>query len=381
MGGVALGVARVASEDAVPAWDRFAHWPRLRARLALLALVLLLVAAARVPITAGAEAMATPAAAGAPDGAAPGRSARDADLALYDRVIERVAKGESYYDFIVEEQRRSGYPVRPGLVVRLPTLAYLDAGLGHSGQIAAAVLLVLAALVAWWRRLGEEPGGDPRRWVKLLCLYVGVSIGLTSHFFVLHELWAGTLLALAFGLHHPGRWGASLAVAALALAIREHALPFVLLMAAVAFWRRDWKEGAAWTALGAAFVAVLAVHLQVVSAHTSPADPASQGWLEMRGLSGWLSNVVLSSNLRFLPHWLAGPLAIAMIAGWAGWRSPAGTFGTLLFLGYALAFAIAGREENYYWGLAIAPAMFLGLAFAPRAIVSLWRSAGLTAKI
>ena len=341
MGGVALGVARVATGDAVPAWDRFAHWPRLRARAALFALVLLLIAAARVPITAGPDTVALPALAGAAGSAAAGRSERDDDLALYDRVIERVGKGESYYDVVVEEQRQSGYPVRPALVVRLPTLAYLDAWLGQSGQIAAALALVLATLVAWWRRLGEEPGGDPLRWAKMLCLYAGVSIGLISHFFVLHELWTGTLLALAFGLHRPGRWGASLAAAALALAIREHALPFVLLMAAMAFWRRDWKEGAAWTALAAAFVAILAVHLQIVSAHTSPDDPASQGWLVMRGLSGWLSNVVLSSNLRLLPHWLAGPLVIVMTAGWAGWRSPAGTFGTFLFLGYALAFAIA----------------------------------------
>lgn len=380
MGGVALGVARVATEDAVPAWDRFAHWPRLRARLALLALVLLLVASALVPITAGPGTVAPPPLGGVSDGGV-GRSQRDADLALYDRVIARISEGESYYDFIVEEQRQANYPVRPGLAVRLPTLAYLDAWLGPAGQIAAAIALVLAALVAWWRRLGEEPGGDPLRWVKMVPLYVGISLGLTSHFFVLHELWTGTLLALAFGLHRPGRWGASLAVAALALAIREHALPFVLLMAAMAFWRRDWKEASAWTALAVAFVAVLAVHVQIVAAHTLPTDPASPGWLAWRGLSGWLSNIVLASNLRFLPHWLAGPLVIVAMAGWAGWRSPAGVFGTLLFLGYALAFAIAGREENYYWGFAIAPAMFLGFAFAPRALASLWRSAGVAAKI
>ena len=50
----------------------------------------------------------------------------------------------------------------------------------------------------------------------------------TGSNFVLHELWAGMLLALAFGLHRPGRkYGAALVAAGLALAIREHALPFV----------------------------------------------------------------------------------------------------------------------------------------------------------
>ena len=379
MGGIALGVGDLATatEAPLPSWDRFAHWPKLRARLALLALALLLIASAVVPITAGSSQVETDSPVEVLAGPKYGKAERprDADLAFYDRITERIGKGESYYDFVVEEQRGSNYPVRPGLAVRLPTLAYLDAWLGRPGQIAAAIVLLLATLVAWWRRLGEEPGGDRHMLWKLAFLYVGISLGLNSYFFVLHELWAGSLLALAFALHRPGKWGASLAVAALAVAIREHALPFVLLMAAMAFWRRDWKEGAAWTALVAAFLAVLAVHLQIVSAQTLPTDPPSDSWLALRGLSGWLSNVVLSSNLRFLPHWLAGPLVIAAMTGWAGWRSPAGTFGTFLFLGYALAFALAGRENNFYWGMVIAPTLFLGFALAPRAIASLWRSA------
>ena len=161
------------------------------------------------------------------------------------------------------------------------------------------------------------------------------------------------------------------------MGVGEGALPFVLFMAVMGFWRRDWKEGAGWTALVAAFLVVVALHLRIVSAHTLPTDPSSDSWFALRGLSGWLSNVVLSSNLRFLPHWLAGPLVIAAMAGWAGWRSRAGTFGTFLFLGYAFAFALAGRPNNFYWGMVIAPTLFLGLAFVPRAFASLWRSARL----
>jgi hypothetical protein len=148
-------------------------------------------------------------------------------------------------------------------------------------------------------------------------------------------------------------------------------LPFVLLMGAMAFWRRDWKEGAAWSALAAMFLAVLAIHLHLIDAQVLPSDRPSDPWLVMRGLSGWLSDVVLSSNLRFLPHWLAGPAVILMVAGFAGWRSPAGSFGTLLYLGYGVSFMLAGRPDNFYWGAMIAPAMFLGLAFAPRALGSL----------
>jgi hypothetical protein len=344
--------------------------------LVLLALALMMLASALVPITAGSSTVETAsfAEAVAGDPAAAERP-RDDDLAFYDRVIERIGHGERYYDFIVGEQRERGYAVNPKINVRLPTLAHLEAWLGEPGQVAAAIALLLATLVAWWRRLGEEAASDRRRVWQIALLYFGVSLGLSRYHFVLHELWTGALLALAFGLHRPGRWHASLAVAALALAIRELALPFVALMAAMAFWRRDWREAAAWTGLIAAFAVALALHLGAVSAHVLASDPPSESWLAARGLSGWLSDIVLSSNLRFLPDWLAGPAVMLAVAGWAGWRSPAGAFGTLLFLGYGAAFMIAGRDNNFYWGMVVTPTLFLGLAFAPRALLSLVRAA------
>ncbi len=81
----------------------------------------------------------------------------------------------------------------------------------------------------------------------------------------------------------------------------------------------------------------------------------------------------MSSNLRFLPHWAAGPMVLLMILGWSGWRTHAGAFATLLYLGYGAAFMIAGRDDNFYWGAMIAPAMFIGLAFAPMSLRSLIR--------
>lgn len=361
-----------------PAWDRFARWRTLPARLALAALALLLVASALVPIEAGPSKVATRGFVENIVASGDGDRPRDDDLALYDIAIERIGRGENYYDFILEEHRKAHYPVRPGLAVRLPTLAYLDAWLGPAGQIAAALALLAAVLIVWWRRLGEEPGATVgrRRLLAISFLFLGASLGLNRYFFTLHELWAGMLLALAFGLHRPGKWAASLAVAALALAIRETALPFVLLMAAMAFWRRDWREGAAWSALAIVFLALLAAHLHIVAQQVLPGDREGASWLALRGLSGWLSNVALSSNLRYLPHWLAGPLIVLMMLGWAGWRSPAGTFGTLLYLGYGLAFMLAGRPDNFYWGAMVAPAMFIGLAFAPMALRALLGAAG-----
>ncbi len=369
----------------IAAADRFALWPRGKARLLLAALMALLIAAMFTPLTVGKGEVATPAALTARPAAVKDRP-RDDDLKLYDIAVARIRHGENYYHFIVSEHRKAAYPVRPGLAVRLPTLAYLDAALGVESDrpralpIIAAVALMLATIAAWWGRLGDELGAGEsaqrlRRFGTAL-MFLGASLGLNVYYFVLHELWAGMLIALAMGLHRParGQWLGAWCAAALALAIREHTLPFVLLLGAYALWRQAWSEALAWAALVALFAAGLVMHLHLINAQVLPGDPVGPSWFALRGLGGWLSNVVLSSNLRFFPHRLAGPLVVLMTFGWSAWKSPAGAFATLLYLGYGLAFMVAGRNDNFYWGAVIAPAMFIGLAFVPMGVASLWRA-------
>jgi hypothetical protein len=354
---------------------RFAGWRSGPARLALAVLLALLVAAALVPLKAGPQKQRVTGVAEMVRGEKVARQ-RDDDLALYDRVIARIGQGENYYAAAAAEHRAAHYPLRPGVAVRLPTLAYLDMVLGPAGQIAAALILLAANLIAWWRRFGDEGLAGTARAAAIGFLLIGVSLGVTRYFFVLHELWAGMLLSLAFALHRARRgegrkWIASLAVAALALAIREHSLPFVLLMGALAAWRRDWREAGAWAALAALFTCLLALHLNLVAQQVTAADPHGPSWLALRGLGGWLGNVVLSSNLRLMPHWLGGPLLVLAIFGWCAWDSAAGRFGALLQLGYGAAFMIAGRGDNYYWGFMVSPTALVGLAFVPAALRAL----------
>jgi len=364
--------------------DRFAHWGAWPARAALAVLAVLLVASAIVPLTVGRGQAAKPPSVArllGPSKAAP--RPRDADLALYDRAIARIRAGENYYDFIAQEHRQADYPLRPGVAVRLPTLAYLAAwsGLREDGLAPVPVLAALALMAgvvgSWWGRLGALGVSPPVRRIGTALVFFGAALGLNRYYFVLHELWAGMLLALAFGLHRPEekKWLGAVLAAGLALAIREHSLPFVALMGAMAAWRRAWGEALAWGALVALFAAGIAWHLHLVALQVLPTDPTGPSWLALRGLSGFLSNTVLSSNLRFLPHFVAGPLTILMLLGWAGWKSSAGETGFLLYTGYGLAFAVAGRPDNFYWGAMITPVMALGLAFAPMAGRSLWRAA------
>jgi len=351
-------------------WDRFA---RLAPGAAMLVIALTLLMLAGAALTARTD---RPAEAGAPSTlqvANPDK--RDADLALYDEIARRVGEGEDYYRVATEEQRARDFPVRPGLAVRLPTLAYLFAALGTVGMAMLAVVLSLLTLGVWWLRLGEEPGGEEHRTVALLLLVIGAGTGLKLEYLVLHEVWAGLLLALSFGLHRPGKWGLAWLAAAAALAIREHALPFVLLLGAMAAWRRDWRETAAWGVLALVFVIGLLMHLAEVNLVISDADRASPAWLVLRGLGGWTSNVELSTSLHLLPGWLAAPLVLLPLLGWAGWKSDAGLTGLLLFAGYGLAFMLAGRDDNFYWALVVTPCWFIGLAFVPRAVRSLWNSA------
>ena len=373
------GLARLAQPaDGRPAWDRYAAMPRGLARVVLALLAVFLVLAAIAPGYAP------------PPPDPPKVTVKDAsghkvtkeednDLRLYRLINERLARGDDYYVAATEEQRSHNYPVAPGLTVRLPTLAFVSVALGPNGLIALQVLVFVAMMVANGRRLEAEPGGSDRGPVALALLMMGIASGLSPRYNMLHEIWAAQLIALSFGLHRPeaGKWRAAWCAAAAALAVRELALPFVLLMAAWALWHRRWREGAAWLALIAAFLVLLWVHVGLAEAQIRPGDPVSPSWIAIRGIAGLMYKVNNSTLLSLVPVWLSGPLIVLALFGWTGWRTPMGTFGMFLTLGYGFAFMIAGRDNNFYWGIMITPLLFMGAAFLPIALPSLLRAAAL----
>lgn len=377
------GLAHGAGAAAVPAYDRYAHWPQGLARVAMAILAVLLVLAAWAPGYAPPQPAPPKVTVTDTAGKAHVAQEDDNDLRLYRLIIARVERGDNYYVAATEEQRRNGYPVAPGLTVRLPTLAYLSAWFGPAGMIALQSALFAAMLLANLRRLGSEPGGQRRVALGLALLMCGIASGLNHRYNVLHEIWAAQLIALSFGLHRPavapgepGKWFGALLAAAAALAVRELALPFVLLMAAYAGWHRRWREMAAWAALIAVFVAALLVHLHFAEAQVRPGDPQSPSWLVMGGLSSLLYKVNNSTFFSLLPVQIAGPLVILALFGWTSWRTRMGDFGALLTLGYGAAFMLAGRANNFYWGMMLTPILFMGAAFLPLGLPSLWRAAG-----
>ncbi len=82
-----------------------------------------------------------------------------------------------------------------------------------------------------------------------MLLLLGGAAAITPDAGLIHELMAGLLLTLALALYDPARWWPALLMAGLALAVRELALPFVLLWLAFALIERRWREAAGVAAL------------------------------------------------------------------------------------------------------------------------------------
>ena len=119
------------------------------------------------------------------------------------------------------------------------------------------------------------------------------------------------------------------------------------------------------------FPLAMAWHAQEVAKVVLPSDPGSPGWTTFGGWAGFLRTYYLAGPLRWLPAEAAAPLIILAMFGWASWRTRTGLTATLFYAGYGLAFMLFGRANNFYWGLMVAPAFLVGLAFVPRALSDL----------
>lgn len=270
-----------------------------------------------------------------------------------------------------DELRRGDYPLKPFIAFRLPTLAVAGAWIGRPGLFILQWGLFAAMLGVWWVRLDGQFAAKHRRLSAVMLAAAGVAVAVTGRFIYLHEVWAGALIALSLALHRPRRWGWSVAAGAAALAIRELALPYVLLMAALAMWRRSWREFGAWAAVILLFGIAMLLHQAAVAEVVLPTDPSSPGWATLGGWAGMLRTFYLAGPLRWMPPAAAAPIIILCLFGWASWKSPTGLAATMMYLGYGLAFMLFGRANNFYWGLIVTPAFLVGLAFVPGALSDL----------
>lgn len=296
------------------------------------------------------------------------------DLALYRRISERVSSGESYYEVAVEEQRAGNYPVRPFVTVRLPTLAWMQSLIGIEGVRIVAVALLLLSLLYFNARLAKRTVLLERASGLAMIMLGGIAATIPVAGLV-HEIMAGLLLTLAFVAYDPKRFWLSLLAAALALAIREISVAFVLLWLVCSLAERRWREAAALGGLIAASAIGMFGHYLAVDAHSLAGDPRSQGWEAFAGYGLPISALVKLTFLSTIPSAMAAMLAVMPLLGWLGLGGRAGLFGLLWFIGHCTALALFARPENFYWIQLILPAYLAGFAFAPRALYEVFVAA------
>lgn len=296
------------------------------------------------------------------------------DINLYEDIAAAVAQGKNYYQAVADLHRTHGYPLQPFLVVRLPTLAYTAALIGWPVLRGIAMLLLIAGGLTWFAALRSLHARGEQLAALLAAVFLGGGMIAAERLVFMHEGWVGLLLFPALPLlwRWPHRWPLALLLGAMALALRELALPFVLLAGANAIVRRDWRQAAAWAGLVALFAAGMAVHRAQVLAVTRPGDIASFGWNALGGLSQLVGAVIQSSSLQLLPAPLARVLALLPLFGWLALRGPNALLVWLWFAGMALAIALFARPDNVYWGFVLMPAYVIGLSLVPRLIVDLW---------
>ena len=295
------------------------------------------------------------------------------DMMLFRDIVAQVDAGKDYYVAATETQRAHHYPTRPFVTVREPTLYVTAAELGWptlnqleevlAGLVIVIWLLALPPPVMWLEKLAAAG------FVATACL-APIAISLTP----MSEAWCGLFLALALGLTlwNRARWWMPVIVTAAALALRELALPFLLLAGAFALWQRRWKELAAWTAVLVLFAAGVAWHASNVAAVQLPTDLHSPGWAGALGLRGVLLALANTTLLHKLPMQIALVIALLPALGWLSLDGRRGAFAVLLLFGYALMIALFSRADNFYWGFTMVPAWFAGLALVPRGLIQLY---------
>ncbi|MEN6406414.1 MAG: hypothetical protein ABFC77_08080 [Thermoguttaceae bacterium] len=311
------------------------------------------------------------------------------DAALYRAEVERIHRGQGYYEAAAAELTAQGFPTRNVFNWRTPLPVWL---LGQLPNLACGTVIlgVLSFLLLWlafeslWRDENVEPASPSRRARQVFgqpaacaLLLIGPLLPtILGDLCVMPELWAGVWIGLsvcAYGVRRPGL-GVAFGLAA--LCFRELALPYVLLSAAMAWRQRRRGELVAWLAGLAVWAAWYGLHAWHVWGLIAPdARAHAHGWIQFGAAGFVISTAQMNAYLVLLPQWVTAIYLVASLVGLAGWDTPLGRrvgFAVCLFL---TMFAVAGQSFNQYWGWLIAPLLCFGVVRCPASLADLWRAA------
>ena len=297
------------------------------------------------------------------------------DMLLYQSLAAQVRSGRNYYAAATATQRETGYPVRPFVTVRLPTLTWLIAALSPTGAHLLMLLLVAATVIAWVICLNRIVLPTPL-WLSggIFLIIFGVGPVTSEPAMWYSESWAGLLIALSLAIRRADCWWPSVAAALVAVFIRELALPYLMAMGLLAVLAGQRREALGWASAVGLFAVVLFGHAQAVDALTQAGDRVSPGWNGHNGWGLFVSACQQLTIMTVLPVSAIAALLPMSFFGLIAWHSPVALRTFVTLCGYSLLLAVFARSVNAYWVFLVGPILGLGLLFAPSALVDLIKS-------
>jgi hypothetical protein len=296
------------------------------------------------------------------------------DEEIYLHIANRVHAGENYYHAAGDELRTEGFALKSVFAWRQPLYAWFFA-IFPAPTVGRAILYVLAIAVILWSTQIAHARAEGLTTVIMFWLMIGA---VWSAFLPLEEMmteiWTGILIALSIFSYSRGNTFAAVAVALLALFIRELTGIYVVICIALALRNRHWRELLAWAGGLFLYTIYFAYHYSQVKAHILPTDMPMDSWMKFGGLHFVLNTVAEHLLLSSPPRWVA---AIYLSLALLGLFSIPGDLGhriTLTVVAYLCLFAVAGKTFNDYWGYLDTPLLAFGCAWSPLAIMHLLQS-------
>ncbi len=292
--------------------------------------------------------------------------------ALHGTIVDYVRHGGDYYPVAADALRAADLPLAPFTGFAAPTLAMVQASLPHLAVAMLLYTLVLAVLLAWYERLRPAFARPAGLVAAVLLLVAGLVTVARPALILVPSVWAGLLVAFALALRRPGRWIEAAALGCAAALIDAAALPFLAVMAALAWRDRNRREAAGWAVAALVVGIALLFHARAIAEVARPLDPAAPGWFALAGPALILEAMTRATALAHLPAWIAAPLLGLALLGWSAWRDPLATRVLATLLACVLYLALFGQANASHAAFVVTPTILIGLAFAPDALRALF---------
>lgn len=286
-------------------------------------------------------------------------SADRTDMAFITAVLNRVRKGEPYYPAATAELTARGYSLSSILNWRLPELSWVEARL-PSLAIAQILLIIVGIWAAWLINAQLPRGATDQRMATLAASLTMLPLWIVSaRIVVMHEVWAGELIALSLALWGPNRWLASVVTGLAATLMRELSVIYLFVMLVAALRDRRPREAAAWAAAIGVFAVIFAFHVRAVEPFLRPGSP--HPWIVFGGTDFLLATFRADPVALLLPTPIFIMTVSAALVGLWCWRHPQGPRIAAFVSAFAVFTLFVGRSDNWYWGFLTAPIWPLGL--------------------